>query len=145
LVGVALTTDGPVGIDIEPLERRIEPLGPAARHAFTDAELQWLATFEPGQMGERFLSLWTLKESYVKARGTGLFIDPTSFSFRPDEDPPAFNPPPDDTRAWDFYLLTGRPTHVTAVCSPSPRKTLFLHDGAELLFNNPLLKRRAAV
>jgi len=57
---------GPVGADMEPLNRQPKNPDRLAQKVFTDKERQRLAA------GERdFLSLWTRKESVLKAMGTG--------------------------------------------------------------------------
>jgi 4'-phosphopantetheinyl transferase len=61
----------PVGIDAEPWARRLDPMALATRF-FTQAEAAALAPLTPGQRRRRFLELWTLKEAYLKGRGTGL-------------------------------------------------------------------------
>ena len=131
-VGVALSDRGPIGLDIESLERRIEPLE-LGRRTMTGAELSVLQRLDGRALTEAFLRLWTLKESYIKAIGTGFSTDPTSFSFDLTQPAPLFNPPTDDTRAWDFHLLTPSPVHVASVCYPAPREALHLHDGCQLL------------
>ena len=66
---------GPVGVDIEAVEDRAEiPYG--VLHPDEAADLRG----RPG--GERpraFARLWTVKEAYLKALGTGLSRDPASF------------------------------------------------------------------
>jgi len=132
LVGVALTTRGPIGLDIESLEREVEPLE-LGRSTMTDAELAALRALDPRESREQFLRLWVLKESYLKARGTGFSTHPTSFSFRLDERFVVFVPPADDARSWIFQLLTAPPLHVVALCSPAPHQPAYFHDGSELL------------
>ena len=63
----------PVGIDVE-ASRVWNPL-PAAS-AMTPEELQHLATLAPAEASAFFYRIWTLKESLLKAIGTGLSLDP---------------------------------------------------------------------
>jgi 4'-phosphopantetheinyl transferase len=132
LVGVALSTCSPVGLDIEFLQREIAPLE-IGRITMTAEELSMLRALGMREMREQFLRLWVLKESYIKARGTGFSTDPTSFSFRFDESSLTFSPPADDARIWSFQLLPIPPSHVLAVCRPAPDQPVHLHDSSDLL------------
>jgi len=77
-VAVAVNVHGRVGVDVE-AER---PVAPAlARRCCSTAELTWLERADDAQTrDERFLRLWTAKEAYLKAIGTGLGVDPRSVS-----------------------------------------------------------------
>lgn len=61
----------PVGVDIEPLDE-----GPIAWAALSPAERLAIEALPPAQRTQRFLRLWTVKEAYLKALGTGLWRDP---------------------------------------------------------------------
>ena len=77
-----------VGVDAEPLERRVEPLR-LARRFFTPEEADALAAVaDEDERRRAFLRLWTLKEATVKALGTGLAHSLQAFSFSLG-DPPA--------------------------------------------------------
>ncbi len=66
-VACAIETE-PVGIDIQ---RRIQNYTPVLRRGCTDTEIAaLLASSDPAGY---FTALWTLKESYVKCRGTGIW------------------------------------------------------------------------
>lgn len=71
LVACAVTRGRIVGIDAERLSRGADVLS-VARHVFTPLER---AALDP----RRAIELWTLKEAYLKARGTGFAIAPASF------------------------------------------------------------------
>jgi 4'-phosphopantetheinyl transferase len=65
-----------------------------------------------------FLAHWTLKESYVKARGLGLALPLDQFSFVHDEAAPhiVFDPRLADVAAnWRFALVDALPRHLVAV------------------------------
>lgn len=73
-IAVAAHRHGRVGVDVE----AVREVGPAlARRCLSPAELSWLdhAADAPDRR-ERFLRLWTAKEAYLKAIGTGLGTDP---------------------------------------------------------------------
>lgn len=64
----------PIGVDVEKI-REIDP--DVAQSCFTTSEQTYL-TEQPRMFLERFYQLWTLKESYLKALGTGLSRNPLS-------------------------------------------------------------------
>ena len=77
---VAEGMDSRVGVDVEPHDRakQIMELVPKV---FSPVEQTQLAALPDGEKADRVLSLWTLKESYIKARGLGLLIPLDKFSF----------------------------------------------------------------
>ena len=60
---------GPIGVDAEPLARRV-PWQRLAGRWFTPVEQQWLQA--GNSPDERFLLLWTLKEAWIKATHRGI-------------------------------------------------------------------------
>ncbi len=70
-VAIAFARGQPLGIDIEPLDRRVAVDGVAARF-FGAAETAALGRIEPGARQPAFLRLWTHKEAVLKALGDGL-------------------------------------------------------------------------
>lgn len=67
-VAVALATTGRIGIDIESLRDNLDYHVIAQQ--FSPAEQGWLQTLAPAEHAVGIVRLWTLKESYVKARGS---------------------------------------------------------------------------
>jgi 4'-phosphopantetheinyl transferase len=77
-IAVAASRAGRVGVDVE----AVRDVSPAlARRCLSPAEVGWMES-APGARDrqERFLRLWTAKEAYLKAIGTGLGVDPRSFT-----------------------------------------------------------------
>ena len=78
-VGCALSTVGPIGLDLESTC--------AAIHAGVEAmilapdEIAWLAT--QADRRRALLCFWVLKEAMLKAAGTGFMIDPRTVVVRP--------------------------------------------------------------
>lgn len=81
LIACAVTVGADVGVDVEFLDRRGETVS-LADHFFSPSEVADLHALPPGRQEERFFHYWTLKESYIKARGMGLAIPLAHFSFR---------------------------------------------------------------
>jgi 4'-phosphopantetheinyl transferase len=69
VVAMAVCRHARVGVDVEKLGRA--PLAVAERY-FSSAETTQLREFPVEAQPRRFLQLWTLKEAYLKAIGTGL-------------------------------------------------------------------------
>lgn len=66
----ALSTKGRVGVDVEPLDRRITRADDIAARYFSDGEQALLA--RANDRDRAFLGIWTRKEALGKALGTGL-------------------------------------------------------------------------
>ena len=130
LVVCAVTLgDEMIGVDVESLDRASDPLS-LADHVFAPAEIAALRSLPVEDQQERFCSYWTLKESYIKARGLGLQLPLSQFAFTLGAAPAptiAFDPRlADDAAAWSFALLSAFPTHLLAVAKKQ-RPPLALH------------------
>lgn len=77
---LAVTRDREIGVDVESLEAKRVGLE-LARRVFAPREIEALSRLPETLQRERFLELWTLKESYIKARGMGLSIPTAKFGF----------------------------------------------------------------
>ena len=108
LVACLIADAAEVGADIEPV-LRAEEIVELAPSVFSRSELEELEALQAAERGDRALSLWTLKEAYVKARGKGMSIPLGSFSFRfGGEDGIRLEMDrslDDDPRRWRFCLL----------------------------------------
>jgi 4'-phosphopantetheinyl transferase len=67
---LAVTADGPVGIDLERIDTALDFV-PLARRYFSAAEQEILQYAEPSRRRRTFYRLWTRKEAYLKGRGGG--------------------------------------------------------------------------
>ena len=70
-----------VGVDVEKVEPK-RPVLSLARRYYTPAELDWLKTLDNDTQARAFFQLWTLKEAFLKARGTGLSGGLNTFEYR---------------------------------------------------------------
>jgi 4'-phosphopantetheinyl transferase len=80
LVVCLIAQGAEVGVDVEPYERAGE-IAELAPEVYSPLELAQLEALRGQERLDRVLSLWTLKEAYIKARGTGLSMPLNMFSF----------------------------------------------------------------
>jgi len=80
LLVLAVSADTEVGVDVEAVNREVEPLALAERF-FAPAETALIKAQSADSQRDCFFRLWTLKEAYVKARGLGLQLGLESFAF----------------------------------------------------------------
>jgi 4'-phosphopantetheinyl transferase len=117
-IAVAVGREMTLGVDLEDMRRQV-PLDVARRY-FAASELRALSALDAAAQPARFLQLWTLKESYIKARGMGLSIALDRFSFRLESDRIFFTPEPDsDFRPSDWQYVLSMPdcAHLVALCT----------------------------
>jgi len=113
---VALDTD--VGADVEHSGRPGQTVE-LADSFFARSEVQALRSLPAERQRERFFDYWTLKESYIKARGAGLSLPLDQFAFHLEPGQPpriSFDPRlADDPETWQFVQLRLSPEHPAAV------------------------------
>jgi phosphopantetheinyl transferase len=119
LVACAVARVPLIGIDVEAIEERSASPDVASRF-FAPAEVEMLRGHPPETYADRFIEVWTLKESYIKALGVGLEQQLDSFAFFfPNDGGLRFEAPPQDTsESWRFVL-----------CAPSSRFRLAVAVG----------------
>ncbi len=82
---IALSLTGPIGIDIEYLDRKTE-VEEVARHSLTQHETSLMLSIDDIPARSRFFfERWTRKEAVVKADGRGLSLPLTSFEIPVDD------------------------------------------------------------
>jgi 4'-phosphopantetheinyl transferase len=116
LVACAIVRTGEIGIDVETIDRIAQPMDIAARH-FSEREVRDLLACSAAERRTRFIELWTLKEAWLKATGTGLrshlgdfafeWVDPAGLRFIP--------PPTTAPGIWRFLLLAPGDRHRLAL------------------------------
>lgn len=67
----AFTIGSPVGVDVEEL-RELRDMHALAARVFSERERDAFERLAPAEQPQAFLSTWTRKEAFVKARGTGI-------------------------------------------------------------------------
>ena len=119
LIVLALSRRKIVGIDTEYLERKNATADIANRY-FAPSEVAELVQLPVVEQRERFFQYWTLKESYIKARGMGLALPLDGFAFAlQTEGAIGFSVKPevnDVADRWRFWLFRESPQHFIALC-----------------------------
>ncbi|GAB2923783.1 4'-phosphopantetheinyl transferase superfamily protein [Paraburkholderia jirisanensis] len=119
MIVVATSRSGEIGVDLESRETS-RATNILAERCFAPGEIVAFRSIAPSHADETFLSIWTLKEAYIKARGTGLSLPLKSFQFdltnsgSIDFLPPAHSPA---GPLPSFWLLQPGPSHLCAVCA----------------------------
>jgi 4'-phosphopantetheinyl transferase len=117
---LGITCGQALGVDVENLRNR-QSLLDIAQRFFAPCEVEALSALPAGQQQQRFFEYWTLKESYIKARGMGLAIALDQFGFRFPQDrfiDLSIDPRQLDTPArWRFWQLWLRDEYLAAVCA----------------------------
>ena len=121
LIVCLVSTEGEVGVDTESFARAPDLLA-LAPDVFSAKELSDLAALPLKDQPQRAVVLWTLKESYIKARGMGLSIPLDKFSFRFEPDGVRLEVEPelaDDGKRWQFqWQIFGSHCISTAIALP---------------------------
>jgi 4'-phosphopantetheinyl transferase len=114
LVTCAVAWERAIGIDVESFER--DPPLEVAERFFAAPEAAELRALPAGEQRAAFYEYWTLKESFIKAVGTGLSMPLHDFAVR--RSPPgliaygAMTSPAD----WSFHRLTPAQDCTVAMC-----------------------------
>jgi 4'-phosphopantetheinyl transferase len=106
-----------IGVDVERMKDESGLLGLADRF-FSSSEARAIRALPAAGRLRRFFACWTLKESYIKARGLGLALPLDQFSFLFDQEDirVTFDERlADDPARWRFALLSARPHYMIAV------------------------------
>jgi 4'-phosphopantetheinyl transferase len=127
LCGVGSSGHQLVGVDVERLGRRTDP--DLANRYFSAPEVEYLNQFHNvEQRRDIFLRIWTLKESFIKAIGTGLRTPLADFAFEEIEsDSPRIrmlSPNLESDLAWNFFCVEPRPGYVGAIAVACHETTL---------------------
>jgi len=126
VTAIALVLDTEIGLDVENHSRKID-LGIADRF-FSTSESEHLGKCPEIERQSVFFDLWTLKESYIKARGMGLSIGLDKFGFKMDHSNISiqFHESLNDfPERWQFFKFSPIQTYTAAISVRSCLKTEF--------------------
>lgn len=120
LIALAVSGGRALGVDVENVALR-QPALEVADHFFSHSEVAALNQLPEALRHERFFEYWTLKESYIKARGMGLTLPLDQFSFHfPNERTLRLAIAPslgDDAAHWQFWHCRPAPDYQLALCA----------------------------
>ena len=120
LILLGITVGSALGVDAEHIRARQAPVD-IARSFFSRMEVDTLDKLVGEQRHERFFQYWTLKESYLKARGSGLSVPLDQFGFHfTSHEAIALSIDPalqDCASRWKFWQFKPSVDHLVAVCA----------------------------
>jgi 4'-phosphopantetheinyl transferase len=120
LIVLGVTRGRELGVDVENIRAREVSIDIADRF-FSPIEVAALAKVPLDLRQDRFFEYWTLKESYIKARGMGLSIPLDKFSFGFPQDHAievSIDPELEDgSERWQFWQLRPTPAYLVAICA----------------------------
>ncbi len=125
MVGLGVVLDHDLGVDVEDKKRRVNK--GVAQRFFSPEEIRQVMPGDNPEASfqkEVFLAIWTLKESYIKARGRGLSIPLNSFGFT--LKPPGFpgisfrDDEGTNSQDWSFFSFDLNASHKGAVAVHAP-------------------------
>lgn len=118
LCGIGSPEQALVGVDVERVGRRTD--SELADRFFSPPEIDYLNRLpRGGRRREAFLRIWTLKESFIKAIGTGLQTPLADFAFvDPESESPTIqmlDSKLESDLSWRFFSVQPRPGFVAAI------------------------------
>lgn len=117
LVACTVTRNVEIGLDVERAAPRTD-LVSLGRRVFATREFAAFERLPEPERTRRFYELWTLKESYVKARGLGLSLPLQQFSFELDDTTTAIRFEAefaDEPSSWQFARSWPTSEHALAL------------------------------
>lgn len=142
LVVCAVAATETIGVDVERMDREVEYLNIAKRF-FAETEWQLVKSAPSDRRAEVFFRVWTLKEAYIKAHGSGLSVPLSSFTVLPSNDmPPSLellDSSPGGGDRWQFAQLVLDERFQVAVCMDAATTELevCVHDHVPLREKQP--------
>jgi len=120
LIGV--TSEGPLGVDLELAERTTLKPRALARRYFSVAEQRVLDGIAEADIHRAFIHSWACKEAVVKAAGLGIANQLCRFTVNvdPGQPPALLDLEGDDAAAWKLAVLRPDPACLAAVALRQP-------------------------
>ena len=113
-----VTGSGELGLDIERINRIKIP--EISDTVFTSREIEFLNSLNGDDYINSFYRFWTLKESYIKARGMGIYLPLNSFGFKYEKSSgfPFLYTENNNISEFSFKSIELDRDHVTSICYP---------------------------
>lgn len=119
LIVMAVASGRDVGVDVENITLREAPTHAIAQ-CFAKDEVASLDNTAPDERQRRFFEYWTVKESYIKARGIGLSLPLDKFSFDLTGEQSVSlhidSELKDHAQRWQFWQFAPTPEYLIALC-----------------------------
>lgn len=115
----AVTSSADIGVDAEAENRNLD-MNALAPRIMSPTELARFQSASSAVQRKQFLSLWTLKEAFAKARGLGLNLPVEKLSFFINGPTIHFGCPAEVENSpsdWEFHLMQAQPEHHVALVS----------------------------
>lgn len=143
MIAVGFARQYDIGVDVEDTGRNTQAALNRLSSYFSADEILMLEGLDETRQKQRFFDIWTLKESYIKARGGGLSIPLRKFSFDFLQDSlSGFSIDTsleDHAENWQFWQMSMPPAYRLAVAVNSAERALELKlfDSAPLAEPEP--------
>ena len=145
LIMCGIVRDFDIGVDVEDNDRSTRSEIGRLSNFFSPVEISELARLPAEEQKQRFFDYWTLKESYIKARGIGLSLPLNNFSFIFQEnelvDFLVHRDLTDSAKDWQFWRFTMGEQYLVAVAIKSGKYDykLSASNSVPLERNEPVL------
>ena len=117
LAVLAISTSGPVGIDLEFVDRGIDISG-LTRSCFTKGEEQSILDLPYSEQATRFFAFWTAKEARMKLTGDGMSLSPKQIALDIQDGIPVGYLQPAYPAAQAVFINLGYPAALCCLALP---------------------------
>ena len=125
---LAIARSVAVGVDLELVRPELDWSLPASRY-FSQGEQQALRNLPPEHQTEAFFTIWTRKEAWLKAIGSGFHLPLDTFEVSPPPAPAALLSHQGDPGApghWHLEAIPLNPSYCATLAYPAPKRKVLL-------------------
>ncbi len=145
LAVLAISRSGPLGLDLEFIDRAADIAG-LARTCLTPGETDVLAALPEAQRRARFFAFWTAKEARMKLTGEGLSLPPQQITLDLQDGFPVGYLEPKTPAAQAIFLDLGHPAALCCLALADGQKpgiTSFIITTPFCILTTPFMTERA--